>query len=344
MSSEGAPQVERRRNPAPVARLRANRGQAHSEDIRRRPPNEMSDEVAQNQAHSCNKGPVEVRRDPVRDGELACRGGDDSGRQEFAGFIHRVFHHRVRGGISGAFHKVASRISHGADYRQLRDVADYAFSSSLASSSDRFLNDRSRTLIDQTLNGLPEVVGDGAEEQAIDEATNGADRILQSATELLHDFRMIVDEGQRLIDDVDDIIEIDEQKRLRPNALDREIHVADQHIGAGVNANEVGNARVQIQLRGDAVDFEENSIDAEIRNVEHHIVFGIFVRACGAAGDWRRSRNLTAASAITRETVCSQSPVERAQRIARHALPWLSAAGSSIGIVGPLCGRDHWKQ
>ena len=86
--------------------------------------------------------------------------------------------------------------------------------------------------------------------------------------------------------------------------------------------HEIGDLRVQIQLRGDTVDFQEDSIDAEIRNVEHDIVFGEFVRASRAAGDGRALHRPTR-RALPRQAVGAQRSIECAQRIRRHALPGL---------------------
>src|SRR6476619_6954545 len=102
---------------------------------------------------------------------------------------------------------------------------------------------------------------------------------------------MIVDKRQSLIDDVDDIIQIDEKQCLGAHALHGQIDSANEHVGAGVDANEIRDAGIQIQLRGEAIDLQENAIDAEVRNVEDDSVFRIFVRATSAASYGLRSRN-----------------------------------------------------
>jgi hypothetical protein len=39
--------------------------------------------------------------------------------------------------------------------------------------------------------------------------------------------------------DVNDVVEIDEEKRLRPHSLNREIDISNENVGAGVDVNEV---------------------------------------------------------------------------------------------------------
>src|SRR5688572_14257091 len=120
---------------------------------------------------------------------------------------------------------------------------------------------------------------------------------------------MIVDEGQRLVDDVHDIVEIYQQQHLCTYTLNREIDVADQHVGAGIDSDEIRDPRIQIKLGGQAVDFEKDAIHAEIRNVEHHVVLGELLRPWRPAGH-SRTGNSTASCTLTRQTVSAQSSIE----------------------------------
>src|SRR5690349_12414775 len=96
---------------------------------------------------------------------------------------------------------------------------------------------------------------------------------------------MVVEEGQRVVDDIVDVVEIDEQQRLRAHTLNRQVDISDQNIGAGIDAHEIGDPRVEIELGGYAINLQKDSLDAKIRNVEHHIVFRIFVRASCSTSD-----------------------------------------------------------
>src|SRR5437868_2353032 len=120
---------------------------------------------------------------------------------------------------------------------------------------------------------------------------------------------MVIDESQSLIDDVDDVIEIDEKQRLRAHSLDGEIDSTDQDVGSRIDANEVRHARIEVQLRSNAVDFQKNPLDAQIRNVEHDVVFRKFVRASGAAGYLLRTGHRTAGSSLSRQTVRAQRAI-----------------------------------
>src|SRR5689334_1926702 len=127
---------------------------------------------------------------------------------------------------------------------------------------------------------------------------------------------MVVQEGQRVVDDVVDVVEIDEQQGLCADTLNCQIDISNQHIRTRIDAHEIGDSRVEIQLRSYAIDFEKDSLDAEIRNVEHDIVFRILVRASGSTGDLCTAGNSTCGP-LRGETVDSQSSVERARRISR---------------------------
>ena len=136
-----------------------------------------------------------------------------------------------------------------------------------------------------------------------------------------------VDEGQGVIDDVVDIVEINEQQSLRANTLNCQIDIADENVGTRIDSYQIRNPRVEIQLRGYAIHFEENSVDAKVRHVEHDVVLGKFVRSSSAARHLRAARNTTS-RALRGQAINAQSAIERAQRISRLTLPWLSGSGA----------------
>src|SRR5205823_6339232 len=135
---------------------------------------------------------------------------------------------------------------------------------------------------------------------------------------------MIVDESQSLIDDVHDVVEIDEKQRLRTHSLDGEIDSTDQNVGSRIDANEVRHARVKVQLGGNAVDFQKDSLDAQIRNVEHDVVLWKFMGASRAARNLLRSGHGAAGSSLSRQTIHAKRSVESTRRISRLTLPRLS--------------------
>src|SRR5205814_3849587 len=97
--------------------------------------------------------------------------------------------------------------------------------------------------------------------------------------------------------------------------LDGEIDGADQNVGSRIDANVVRNACIEVQLCGDAVDFEEDSVDAEIWNVEDDIVLGIFVRTSSSTSHLLRSGDCASCSALSRQAIGAQGSIESARGI-----------------------------
>src|SRR6266576_1428205 len=151
-----------------------------------------------------------LRRWEIRSSSLPSCGLDNTRAQEFSCFAQGVLYDRVGRRVAGALDEIPRRVGCLTDHRQLRDVAHYLLGGILAGPTRGFLNNVSGTGVDQSLH-KPTGAGDRSEQQPVHQSPDGADRILKGAAKLLDDLRMVVDEGQRVVDDVDDIIEIDEQ-------------------------------------------------------------------------------------------------------------------------------------
>ena len=152
-----------------------------------------------------------------------------------------------------------------------------------------------------------------------------------------HDLRVVVDEGERVVHDVIDVVEVHEQQRLRAHAANREVHVADEDVGAGAQSHEVRDPRVEVDLRRDGIDLQVDVLDAEVRDVEHHVVFRILVRALGAAGD-RRGALRAARRPATR---CSSCRPRRVGSAATYPRPIrMRARSGRRGQAWPPCPTD----
>ena len=91
---------------------------------------------------------------------------------------------------------------------------------------------------------------------------------------------MVVDECERVVDDVVDVVQVDEQQRLCPHALDGEIDLSDEHFGAPVHADEVCDSCVQIDRCRDAMNLVQITagVDVGIQQVQLGIV-GVLAEA-----------------------------------------------------------------
>jgi len=109
-------------------------------------------------------------------------------------------------------------------------------------------------------------------QRGVRHAAHRAHRAVKGAGELRHDLGVVVDEGQRALDHLRHVVEIDQQQRLRVHAADPQAHLADGHVGAGLHVHQVGHARVQRQPRLQVVHLQRDALHAQVGHQQHHVV------------------------------------------------------------------------
>src|SRR5690606_28564663 len=228
---------------------------------------------------------------------------------DVAGAFSRVLH-RTTGVFSDALRCAAGPLARVLDgtARALTDVLDCAASALAhvlhgAASALADILDRAASALAHVLHGAASALANVLDRAAgtfayfaYGLAGSGADLAgggLHAAADVLEELRVAVQRSQDAVDDHGDVVEADVEQCLGLDALDLQLHLAEEDVRADVQPEHVedlgdeGDVRLQVlDLKGDLVHLELRDVQMNVRALAAGVRDGLALAAFagGAAG------------------------------------------------------------